>query len=553
MTFLHDAARDALRAMLVAGAIVAMPGCEGTFGGPSSGSESDERPGESADASLTEENGIIRLSQAEYVNTLHDLFGADLLDGVPIEAAEEFRIGEFYSIGARQVPIAESDFRSYATTAELVASRVVNSDTWRSNANCSPTGPDDVACAEQVLSSVGRRVFRRPLSDDELARYVAVAIGAAEDYDGFWKGIRFGLAGMLASPFFLYRVESGTPVGDRRIFDSYELATRLSFLLWDSSPDEALLDAAERDELTTPEGLARQVDRLLADETRFMRAVRAFMVDLMMFDEVESYNKNPDRFPSANPKLIDSMHEAVFLLAEEIAREDQDFLSILESNLAFVDARLAELYEVSSPDDGFAKISLPSDSRRTGLLTEPAFLASWAGPEKTSPTLRGRFVVERLLCSKISDPPPDVQDSVGDAASPGDTRRDELQAHVSAPACNACHQFMDPIGFGLEYFDALGFEQTEDNGAPIDATGEIDGAAFDGPRTLSKVVRGDARAAPCLVRNFYRYATGRELPAGDDSLLQSLDGAYAEQGGSLRALFQALALDESFKSRVPSE
>ncbi len=495
------------------------------------------------------ESGLQRLSKSQYVNTVSEVFSADKAAGLELEL--DYRTKGFTSIGGRDVAISRTGVRNYEASAKLVAERVVADTALRSAvAGCNPTGAADGACLRQFVSKVGRRLFRRSLAADELQRYVAVGNAGAEAYGDFWQGAKLALTGLLLSPYFLYQVELGIERDGERVLNDLELATRLAFHLWDSAPDEALLSAAERGELTK-DGRAQRA-RLLEDKTRLSRGVRAFGEGLFALYRLDNPPQSMLDFPDATPSLYASMKEAVQLLTVDIAvAQYASFLSLFSPGFAYYDAGLAPFYGVPAPASGFSKLVLAPGSARVGLLTEPGILAANSRATQTSPTLRGIFVTS-LVCHEIPPPPANVNAKLPERPV-GISRRQQLEQHMNQPTCAACHKAIDPIGFGLEGFDALGRLQ-DDQGAPMNTQGTYFDTAFNGVAELSGLLMADPKLASCIARKAYMHGLARVPNAAEDVLIAPLAERFASDRHDVVELLAGVAESGLFQlAPKPSE
>ncbi len=490
---------------------------------------------------------MTRLTSAAYLNTLRDLFGSQSAQGVATEP--DFVVSGLTSIGARSASVSRTGVRLYDTAANSVAEHAVADANFRKAwLSCVPNGPADAACAGNFVAKIGRRLFRRPLSADEVTRYANVVTTTGASAKDFWTGAKFALVGMLLSPKFNHLVELGVPEsGGKLSYTDHELAARLSYTLWNTTPDEPLLAAADVGALVAGNTLSAQADRLLADDTRLADGAREMATDLYALAKVERVNKDMGRFAADSPALRDSMLEGTLQLAVDTwVAQQADLTSIFESRVAFVDANLAPLYAVAPPASGFSRLVLATGSPRIGLLTEPSLLTMLAGPNLTSPTKRGRFIRERVLCGTIPDPPPNIDMSIPVTAV-GQTRREQEADHMKTPACKACHSGMDPLGFGLEQFDALGQFQATDNGQPVDASGELDGVPFKDARELAQAIRKNPALIDCTVKNLFRHVSGRLNDTAEQPAVDSTVTYYGEVKGLLRPLLRRLVLSESFR------
>ena len=466
-----------------------------------------------------------RLTQPQYANSIRDLLGEDV--NVPGGFEADTVLSGFASIGAALTTVSSSAAEKYEAAAMTIAEQVLGDPARRSRVvGCTPAGPGDEACARSFMASFGRRAWRRPLSTEEIDRYVALAKQAGTSLNDGWKGLTYALAGVLQSPNFLYRVELGTAVpgmANVRAFDDWELATRLSFFLWNTTPDDALLDAAQNKKLTAG-GLRQQALRLL-DSPRARVAVKAFFHELLRLDGTEDLEQSPANFKEVTATLGAAMREETLRFLEDVVLSPAgDFRQAFDAPSTFVNKELATLYGLPAPaGTDFQKVALPDDGLRLGLLGQSSFLALNAHETTTSPTRRGKFVRESVLCHEIPAPPPDV-----DASLPPDppgggprTMRERLAVH-NGPTCTPCHERMDPIGLAFENFDAIGKFRSQDAGKPIDASGDIDGVTFKGPRELGAVLRAHPDLETCLVRSVYRYAMGHIETADQEVLIKHI-------------------------------
>jgi hypothetical protein len=363
------------------------------------------------------------------------------------------------------------------------------------------------------------------------------------------------VSGMLQSPHFLYRVELGEPDPQdptRKRFTSWEMARRMSFLLWNQTPDDALLEAAERGELVSDEGILTQATRLL-DDPRARTAVRGFFSQFLDLGRLDGVTRDPTRYPLFTPTMLASMRTEIELLVDDfIYRRDGDVRGIFSSTTAFVNSELAALYGVvaegASPIT-FVPVELPEDGPRAGLLTSGAFLTMNAHDTATSPTARGKYVRERVLCQTVPPPPPDIDlnlddDEMGEAT----TLREKLEQHREDPLCAGCHAFIDPPGFLFEHFDSIGAWRELDNGYPIDASGDLDGVPLADARDLAEVLRDDPRVGECITTQLYRHAAGRLEHWKERPGLKDITAAFAASDYRFRELLLHLVTSEAFRT-----
>lgn len=492
--------------------------------------------------------GLRRLSQVQYENTVRDLLGEAV--SVPGELEPDTAVNGFVSVGSSRTTISPRGVEQYEAAAFALAQQVVADEALRAAlVPCDPGTASEAACLGELVTDFGRRAWRRPLTGGEADRYTAIAVDAATTLGDFWAGVEFAVAALLQSPNFLFRVELGEPDPSdptRRRFTDWEMATRLSYFLWNSTPDEELLAAAERGELTTDAGLRAQADRLAASP-RARHSVRRFFTELLDLVAMDHLSKDPELYPAMTDTMGESMREGALRTIEHlIFDEGADYLALFDSRLTYVNAELAALYGIEAPmADGFAPVMLPEDGMRVGLLGQAAFLARHSHPTATSPSLRGKFVRTGLLCQDIPAPP----DNVGELPEPNPdapTMRERLAVHRENEACAGCHSLMDPIGLGMENFDGIGMFRTTENGVTIDATGELDGTYFADAAELGTALRGHPDLAPCLVRNVYRYATGHIETEGEEVAIYDLIDAF-ETDYAIQSLLVDVVASEGFR------
>ncbi len=517
--------------------------CRGFIGDP--GEEGPLAP--PAEVELEPAN-LPRLTASQHRNALVDLFG-EPLPATPVEPDTNPFL--FTSIGAASTTLSELGVEQIEQAAEGVTSFVFADPARRAElVGCEPASPGD-ACARGFLERFGRRAFRRPLAAGEIAMWTSVSV----DLSGGdpWLGLRLATSGLLQSSSFVYRVELGEPdpEDDTRLrYTGFELASRLSFLLWDSIPDDALLDAAEAGDLHDPVLLEQQVRRLL-DSPRAQANTRAFFEEFLDLGKLDGVTRDAELYPSFTPALRDAMRTEITLLVEDlVVRKDADIRDLYSTRHTFVNSELAELYGVDAEGATaitFVPVELPEDGPRAGLLTSAAFLTMNAHEASTSPTLRGKYLRERVLCDEVPPPPPDVSTEIEPDPIEPKTLREMLEQHRENPACRSCHEFVDPPGFLFESFDAIGAFRTEDNGYPVDTSGGLDEVALESARDLAALLETDERVGKCLVKQLYRHAHSRLDASGEEPALVEIEQRFAERGYRFRELLVALVTHESYR------
>jgi hypothetical protein len=402
-----------------------------------------------------------------------------------------------------------------------------------------------------VLERLLPRAFRRPVAPSEVERFLAVAEVARGQGADVHRQLGAALHAVLLSSNFLFRVEldPASGAGEPRALDDHELATRLSYFLWSSMPDEALFTAAERKRLTDEGELRGQVARMLADG-KAVALVDDFAGQWLTTRELSHHTPDPRVFGSAwSAELATSMQKEVTVTLLEFLRTDRPVAALISSPRTHVDARLARHYGLKAPaGEGFQEVD--GAGQRGGVLRLGATLTVTSSPVRTSPIERGKWVLESLLCAPPPPPPPVT--ALPDAPMSGMTLRQRLEAHRAAPTCRPCHELIDPLGFGLENYDAIGRWRVRDGAAAVDPSGTLpDGRRFSGPQEMIALVAADPRFASCVARQVFTYALGRGPTDADGPVLEDIEARTAAAGGSLRALVAEVAASAAFRRRRP--
>jgi hypothetical protein len=484
---------------------------------------------------------LLRLSREQTLTSLRDLVG----DVPGLEAALGPAVTSS-ELGLIQADVSQLDLERYQSAADLVAAHVV--------AMPMPCDAELRACARTFIEDFAARAYRAPLEDEaDLARHLALYdAGAATSHE---RGLELALRGILQAPRFVYRFEHGTSerVGALAVkLSGHEVAARLSYLFWNSLPDETLRAAADAGELDGEAGVLAELGRLLADP-RGQAVLPRFLGRWSHLAEVEGVTKNAALFPEwASASFRAGLRkQAEHFFAFVLDHEGGSLDALLGSRVTFANAELAATYYGGSTGSEFTRLELPAD-RGAGMLTLPAFLALQAKPDESSPIYRGKFVRESLLCQTLLSPPADVPEAP--SVEPGVSTRERLRQHEVDPKCSGCHLLMDPIGFTFEHFDAIGRYRARDGDEPVDASGAIHMAgALDGP--LDGVVELAARLAEstaveeCVARQWFRFALGRFEQDVDSCTMEGIVKEFRAQGASLQALPRALVTSPAFLYR----
>ncbi|MGZ3420977.1 MAG: DUF1592 domain-containing protein [Polyangiales bacterium] len=531
------------RQVLFALAIVA--GCKGNDAGTTGPQPIPEGPVGPAVPSLS---GAQRLTVAQYRAAIRDLFGPEVV--VPPALEPDVAIDGFISVGASKSTISARGVEQYESAAYAIANQIVGDAKLKARVLSCSSG--DAACAKTFAKETGRRVFRRPLADSEIEKLANVIATAQTTLGTFDKGLVYGLAALLQSPHFLYRPAVGEAdpehPGQKR-YTGYELATRLAIFLWSSVPDDALLDAAQSGALGSYDGIKAQVDRMLASP-KARDGLRNFVAEWLGLGELDRLEKDAKLFTTYTPDLGPMAREETLRVFEDLVFDrDQDVRDVMTTKNTFVTPKLASMYEVLAPSpDGFAKVTLPDDSPRRGLLGQIAILSLYAHPTSSSATLRGKFVRQKLLCVEIPAPPVNVNTALPEPTDSAKTLRDRVKIHFQNPTCAGCHKIMDPIGLGLEQFDGIGRWRTKENGATIDPSGTLDGTDFGGPSDLAQVIHDHRDFPTCIVKKLYAYATGFTPADVERPTIDALAERFAAAGYRMKPLLSALATSPAFRA-----
>jgi len=457
---------------------------------------------------------------------------------------------------------------AYSAAAEKLALNAFRAGDVNGLVPCQPSGPRDGKCRDQFVRAFGGRAFRRPLDDGEFRRYSTLFDSQAARSGQFLDGARVVVEAMLQSPKFLFHVEAhhaeARPSGERAEAGAYAVASRLSYLLWDTMPDQRLFDAAARGELRSGDGLTRVVKTML-DQPVARQAVDEFFAEWLRFDRALGSVKDRRRYPEFTPELAAMMVQETRLLLGNLVWSDGNFMEAFTADYSFLNADLASVYGVPAPSGEFDRVRFPGNSRRIGLLGHASFLTANAGPVETSPTARGIFVREQFLCQHVPNPPPGVNTEVPEPTIEKPLpRRQRMQAHVENPTCATCHRLMDPIGFGLENYDAIGrwrdrelieFAISRRNTAakhvelPIDAAGEIAGianGAFADPTQIGRLLADSRVCQECIVKQAFRYAFGRLETPADRETIKTAFAAFRDSGFKFKELLIALVRSPQF-------
>jgi hypothetical protein len=495
-----------------------------------------------------------RLTAEQYQNIVREVFGGDIDLGGRFEP--DLRVDGLLAVGASHVSITAAGMEQYDAMGRAVASQVVDKNHREALLPCRPSSETDAddKCAGEFLGKVGRLLYRRPLTDKQLQAYVSAASKATAITHDFYEGVALSLSGMLSAPEFLFReerTESDPDHSGAYRLDAYSRASQLSFFLWNSAPDSKLLSAAEDGDLYKKRGLARQVDRMMASP-RLEAGVRAFFVDQFRFDEFETLAKDAALFPKFSAQVAaDAREQTLRTVVDVVLTRNADYREIFTTKKTFLTPELGGIYRVpifkdgpnGSPDD-WQPYEFPADDPRGGILTQVAFTALHSPAGRGSPTIRGKAVREIALCQKVPAPPGDVDFTNFEQSSAKGvtTARERLALHATNPTCAGCHKIMDPIGLALENFDGGGEFRTTEGGLHIDASGKLDGVAYQDAGGLGKAIYQNSAATSCLVDRLSARALGRVPGTAERKWTTDLKQDFVASGYRLPALMREIAV-----------
>ncbi len=499
---------------------------------------------------------VRRLTDAQYRNIITDVFGPEIVVSGEVDPID--RMKGLIAVGASFASIMPTGFERYDGRARSVAAQVVAERNRDVLIPCRPAdaAKADEACAKQFLSQAGRFLLRRPLTDSQLTRYVTIANAGAAQF-GFYDGMGSALTAILVSPSFLYvkdQVEADPARAGAARLDAYSKAARLSFLLWNSTPDAALLTAAETGALHKANGLRDETRRLLASP-RVERGTRAFFADMLNLDRLETMQKDSTIYPSFSLAAAkDAGEQTLRTISDFLVGKDGDYRNLFTLRETYVTAALGLVYQIPVPDPtGWAKFTFAPEDRRAGLQNQLSFVALHSHPGKSSPTLRGRAIRELLMCQNIPDPPGDISfQAFNDPNNPNATARERLAAHSTEPSCAGCHKLMDPIGLTMETFDGAGMLRTTENDHTIDATGDLDGVKFEG-EGLGKVLHDNPATTSCVVMRAFEYALGRPASKEERPWLEYFDKSFVGDKYRFLKLMEKIATSPQLYAVVPPQ
>lgn len=495
-----------------------------------------------------------RLTNTAFANSLRDLLEGPVEIG-PLEP-DSWTVGGLPTVGAAAVSLSELGVEQYQTTVEDAVDAAFSDATRRDEIlGCSPQGLSDTACFDTFVKAFGRKAFRQSLTAAQVTRYVSLVTDVAVLQNDAVAGMKAAVTAFLQSPNFLYQLERGQPDENLEYWrrTSHEVATRLAYFLTNTTPDAELLDLAELDGLATPDAIRAQAERLL-NSPAGRESVENFAKELFQLRLVAARAKDPELYPEYDANLQQAMvHEVAAMFSSVVFDQNVSALELFTTRTTTVTKQLATLYGIDvaeQANDAWVTVTLPQE--RAGLMGTGGILSIYGSQKEGSPTLRGKFVREVLLCQAMPSPPADVSTTFEDPpAGQVLTKREKLTRHQAEPACAPCHALMDPLGLTLESYDAIGRYRTTDQGKPIDLTGNLDGAEFSGGVELGQVIASKPETAKCMVRNLYRYGTGHVESTNETPVLSALNDSFLASDFNLRNLMLEIVASDGFRYVAP--
>ena len=522
-----------------------------TDAGSESGDDGEAACGEGI---VTERATLRRLTRFEYNNTVRDLLGDDTR---PANAFPSEELGNGFGNDADAQPVSSLLAEQYNAVAEDVAERATATpDQLAALASCAAdvtaeTSPaDEDTCARALIEDLATRAYRRPLAAGEADELFELRLAIRDETD-FATSIAAVIEAILQSPDFLYRVERGVrdEESGRLRPTGHEMATRLSYLLWGTMPDQALLNAAGSGELLTADGVLAHATRMLDDE-RSRPVIRFFFDNMLPISSLADLERDAELYPTFTAEIGALMREETHAFLEhEIFEGPGTWSHALTAPYTFVNQTLAEYYGIEGVvGDEFQQVPL-DPSQRLGLLTQAGVVAGTIHSNETNPVVRGAFIVRHLMCKKIPLPTGDVLEEVKppDPGS-GATARERYSQHSEDPACSGCHTFMDPVGLAFENFDPVGLWRDQENGVTIDASGSVPGVegAAAGQVELVQLIASSADTQACFAENWANFAYGRTRDAEHECTQEHLEERFTATDHDIRELLLALTQTDEF-------
>ena len=497
---------------------------------------------------------IRRLTHSQYNNTIRDLLGDQSL------AANRFPKEDFIHGFKNQLEgqnVSPIQAEAYSDAAERLARSAFRGGDPRNLILMKPLSASDQNAAGSFIRQFGLKAFRRPLSENETNKYLRMFLTASNQTGEFNSGAQLVVEAMLQSPNFLFRVQRQKEQSTTQ----FEIASRLSYLLWDTMPDDGMLQAASGGEYSTANQIDAQARRML-DDPRARFALDEFLAQWMRFDRVQDATRDRRKFREFNSEVAAAMTEETRQLFRHLVWNDINFMDFFKADYTFISTSLANIYGLPSPSEEFSRVDYPLESGRSGVLGHGSFLVLTSKPSDTSPTSRGLFVRNHFLAQEIAPPPPGVNSVLPEITEDSpQTNRQRLSVHLNSEACSSCHRLIDPIGYGFEQYDAIGGfhtkmtlrfgsrDKSSTKELDVDTAAFVQGipnSEFSRPKELGKLLAESETCQRCIVKQFFRYAFGREESAADQPILDAAFDKFRDSGFRFRELVMAFVTSKLF-------
>ena len=490
-----------------------------------------------------------RLTRAEYGNVVQQLLGV-AAPAVALLPDDSLSSG-FTSTVGQLMTIASAS--RYLDAASDLATRVEPALGLLMPCASLGTVDSELACVDAFLTTTGSRLFRRPITTAEKARYVS-AFKAARVADTYQRSASLVIEALLVAPEFLFVEEpSGGAAGTRHALDDWQVASRLSLLLWDSVPDDALLGLAQAGSLTTPQVVSAQVERMLADD-KARQPIRSFFDDWLELAKIENVTRDANAYPTVTQPLLADLAEESRRFVAQVFWEDNDFRKLFVSGARYRNQALSTFYgDTLNQGASLQRFDGEISARNFGLLSQAGVLMTLAQSQKTAAIHRGVFLRRKLLCEALPPPPPGLATPLPEITA-GVSSRQRISEHTSGPVCAGCHVRINPLGFTLDHFDIAGQWREQDEGLPIDTKASVADAGFtadvDGARALSEALAQSPNAAACVAQQLFTFTFGRKPAQTDATLFDAVSRKFEVANFSLKTLVTELATSDDFRARV---
>jgi hypothetical protein len=497
-----------------------------------------------------------RLNLAEYDNTMRDLLGTHASPSAAFNFPPDDR-GDDFDNTADVLTVSPLHLTCYDTAASSIVTAAMAAPAQRALLTSCDLAAGGAVCARTSLESFVPRAWRRPVTTAEIDRLMALVTSATSQGDSTEVGFSLAVRAALLSPYFMFRpeIDSSPKSPTPHPVNDYELASRVSYFLWSSMPDDQLFAAAKAGHLHEPSTLTSHVERMLADP-KAQALIDNFAGQWLFIRKIDEVTPDPTLFPQFDASLRAALKSETQLLFREVAIHGLPADQLLNAQFTFVNDRLAQFYGL--PPVGSTtplRVDLSGTTQRRGFLSHGGFLTVNSHSDRTSPVLRGKYVLTELLCGTIPPPPANVNTKIGADPTGAMTLRQVLESHARNPACAVCHSTMDPIGFGMENYNPIGAYRTKDGTLPVDSTGVLpSGEKFSGVADLAKIIGKNPEFAKCMATKLYTYALGRGLELTDPNhmdvpSLAAVSSGFATNGLKFQDLVAGIVSSPTFLNR----